>query len=39
VVGNKKGGFVFLHQTRKVSRTEWEQAQPKPYSVGAAPKP
>lgn len=39
VVGNKKGGFVFLHQTREVSRAEWEQAQPKPYSAGAAPKP
>jgi len=39
VVGNKKGGYVFLQQTRKVSRIEWEQAQPKPYPAGAAPKP
>jgi hypothetical protein len=31
VVGNKKGVFVFLHQTREVSREEWEKAQPKPY--------
>jgi hypothetical protein len=31
VVGNKKGVFVFLHETRTVSRTEWEAAQPKPY--------
>ena len=32
VVGNKKGTFVFLHQTRKVTRQEWEAAQPKPRS-------
>jgi hypothetical protein len=31
VVGNKKGTFVFLHQTKVVSQTEWENAQPKPY--------
>ena len=30
VVGNKKGVFVFKHQTKSVSRAEWEQAQPKP---------
>ena len=29
VVGNKKGTFVFLHQEKKVSREEWEKAQPK----------
>jgi hypothetical protein len=29
IVGNKKGTFVFLHETRKVSAAEWEQAQPK----------
>ena len=29
VVGNKKGVFVFLHETRQVSRAEWEKAQPK----------
>jgi len=30
VVGNKKGTFVFVHQARKVSKEEWEKAQPKP---------
>lgn len=30
VVGNKKGAFVFLHQVRPVSRTEWEARQPRP---------
>jgi len=30
VVGNKKGVFVFEHQTREVSHAEWELAQPKP---------
>jgi len=30
VVGNKKGAFVFLHETRKVGQTEWEALQPKP---------
>jgi hypothetical protein len=29
VVGNKKGTFVFLHETKKVSKAEWEKAQPK----------
>ena len=29
VVGNKKGTFVFLHETQKVSKAEWEKAQPK----------
>jgi hypothetical protein len=29
IVGNKKGVFVFLHETRQVSREEWEKAQPK----------
>jgi hypothetical protein len=29
LVGNKKGIFVFIHETRNVSRAEWEQAQPK----------
>jgi hypothetical protein len=32
VVGNKKGAFVFLHQTRRVSGEEWARAQPKPYA-------
>lgn len=30
VVGNKKGTFVFLHETKKVSKSAWEKAQPKP---------
>lgn len=30
VVGNKKGGFVFLQEQRKVTRQEWEKAQPQP---------
>ncbi len=29
IIGNKKGTFVFLHETRKVSETEWLKAQPK----------
>lgn len=29
VVGNKKGGYVFLQQRSKVSRAEWEKTQPK----------
>lgn len=29
IVGNKKGTFVFLHESRKVSREEWNAAQPK----------
>ena len=29
VVGNKRGTFYFQHQTRKVSQSEWEAAQPK----------
>jgi hypothetical protein len=32
VVGNKKGAFVFLHQTQSVSHSEWEKAQPKPVT-------
>ncbi len=30
VVGNKKGTFVFMHETKKVSKAEWEKAQPQP---------
>jgi len=30
VVGCKMGGFVHLQEVRKVSRDEWEKAQPKP---------
>lgn len=29
VVGNKRGAYVHLHSTRKVSKAEWEKAQPK----------
>jgi VCBS repeat protein/FG-GAP repeat protein len=29
VVGNKKGTFVFIQQTRKGTKEEWEAAQPK----------
>lgn len=32
VVGNKKGAFVFLHKAVRVSRAEWEAAQPKPLT-------
>lgn len=34
IVGNKKGTFVFLHQTKKVSRRAWEAAQPKKTGAG-----
>lgn len=30
IVGNKKGTFVLIHQVEKVSKAEWEKAQPKP---------
>jgi len=29
IVGNKKGVFVFMHEARKVTQAEFEQAQPK----------
>jgi len=29
VVGNKKGVFVFKHETRRVNKAEWDKAQPK----------
>ncbi len=32
VVGNKKGLFFFQHETKQVSKAEWEQAQPKPVN-------
>ena len=28
IIGNKKGTFVFVHETRKVSETDWAKAQP-----------
>ena len=30
ISGNKKGLSVFLHQAKKVSKEEWEKAQPQP---------
>ena len=30
IVGNKKGLFLFRHETKKVSSAEWRAAQPKP---------
>ncbi len=35
VIGNKKGTFVLIHHTAKVSEEEWQKAQPKRTS-GAA---
>ena len=32
VSGNKKGLSVFLHQAKKVSKAEWEKAQPQPLA-------
>lgn len=32
VVGNKKGTFVHIQEAKKVSRDEWEKAQPKPFA-------
>jgi len=29
IVSNKKGVYVFIHETKKVSQAEWEKAQPK----------
>ena len=29
-VGNKKGTYVHIHSVKKVSKEEWEKAQPKP---------
>jgi hypothetical protein len=36
IIGNKKGTFVFLHETRKVSRQEWAKAQPQVNSLRLA---
>jgi len=33
VVGNKKGTFIHLHETKKVSKAEWEKAQPRAVSL------
>jgi hypothetical protein len=30
IIGNKKGAFLFEHQTHKVSQAAWEKAQPQP---------
>lgn len=32
LVGNKRGVFVFTHQTKAVDRAQWEAAQPKPLA-------
>jgi hypothetical protein len=32
VVGNKKGTFVLIHHAKKVSKKEYEEAQPKPVA-------
>ena len=32
IVGNKKGLFLFRHETKKVSAGEWKAAQPKPVA-------
>lgn len=32
IVGNKKGHFVFVQEAHKVSKDEWEKAQPKPLA-------
>ena len=37
IVSNKKGTFLFAHQTQTVSKAAWEKAQPKPLAqTGAA---
>ena len=36
IVGNKKGVFVHLHEVKRVSREEWERAQPKPMAEAAS---
>jgi hypothetical protein len=36
IVGNKKGTFVHLHSAKKVTREEWERAQPKPFTQQSA---
>ncbi len=38
VVGNKKGTFVFIQEPTKVTKAEWEKAQPKP-SIAATSGP
>jgi hypothetical protein len=32
IVGNKKGLFLFRHETKKVSAAEWQAAQPRRVS-------
>jgi hypothetical protein len=38
IIGNKKGTFVFIHETRTVSDEEWEKAQPVVKFPGAVDK-
>ncbi|HEY6168464.1 MAG TPA: PVC-type heme-binding CxxCH protein, partial [Verrucomicrobiae bacterium] len=35
VIGNKKGTFALMHEAKKVSKDEWEKAQPKVLFPGA----
>ncbi|MSU34471.1 MAG: VCBS repeat-containing protein [Pedosphaera sp.] len=35
IIGNKKGTYVFIHETRKVSESEWAGAQPSVKYPGA----
>lgn len=35
IIGNKKGTYVFIHETRKVSESEWAAAQPSVKFPGA----
>ncbi len=37
VVGNKKGVFVLLHDTKKVKKKEWKEAQPKRIQTSESP--
>ena len=38
IIGNKKGTFVFLHETKKVSEAEWKSSLPKVIFPDAADK-
>ena len=38
VVGNKKGTFVHLHEVKKVSKEEWQKAQPKAVTPAVSQK-
>jgi hypothetical protein len=38
IIGNKKGTFVFVQETRKASRDEWHAAQPQVKFASAGDK-